>query len=389
MGKRAKGEGTIFYSTARGKWVAQLPVGPDGRRHMRTADTEAEALKLLRQMRTEQDAGRDLSRQAESVKELIEDWLETMRPHIRAPTLAYYNRCCDHIIKRMGTLRAHDVTTELVQGLANNLAATGLGPAYIRAVLTRLRAAYERRIPERFSSNPVNWAKLKLRKSVRPERQPLDAAQMRRLLAASDDLEQRGGDVRWAMGIWLAALLGMRRGEIMGLTWPDVDLVRAELHIRRQRAKGAATLFSPPKTDESRRSIPLGPQLCAHLRAHWETQQAERRHRGLTWQEHGLVVCNADGTPPNLNTLQDQLTSLANRLSLPHLHPHLLRHSVASLLDELGYSETIIGAILGHTAGVSTTRRYTHARDVAVRRAIEAVEQAIFGGTEQTAKGVV
>lgn len=389
MGKRAKGEGTIYYSAAREKWVAQLPAGKDGKRQLRTAATEAEALALLRQMHRERTAGRDLSRHPMTVQALLDDWLETMRPHIRATTLAYYTFCCAHITKRIGTLRAQDMTTEMVQRLANDLAATGLSPAYIRAVLIRLRAAYERLIPERFPANPVNWPKLKLRKGVRPERQPLDAAQLRRLLAASDDVEQRGGYVLWAIAVWLAALLGMRRGEIMGLTWSDVDLARAELHIRRQRAKGADTLFSPPKTDESRRTIPLGPRLCARLRAHWETQQAERRHRGPTWQEHGLVVCNADGTPPTLNTLQDQLTSLADRLSLPHLHPHLLRHSVASLIDELGYSETIIGAILGHTAGASTTRRYTHARAVAVRRAIDAVEQAIFGAADEHAKGVV
>ena len=224
---------------------------------------------------------------------------------------------------------------------------------------------------------------------MRPDRQPLDALQLRSLLTAADDVEARGGNVRWAIAVWLAALLGMRRGEVMGVTWQDVDLDRAELHIRRQRTRNAPTLFSPPKTDESRRTIPLGPQICAQLREHWAMQQAERRHRGTARHEHGLVVCHEDGTPPSLDTINDQLSSLASSLRMPHIHPHLLRHAVASLLDELGYSETIIGAILGHTGGGSTTRRYTHARSEAMRRAIEAVEQAIFGSAEQAAKNTV
>ena len=128
-------------------------------------------------------------------------------------------------------------------------------------------------------------------------------------------------------------------------------------------------------------------QICARLRAHWDMQQAERRHRGTARHEHGLVVCHEDGTPPSLDLLADQLTSLASSLRMPHLH--LLRHSVASLLDELGYSETIIGAILGHTGGGSPTRRYTHARSEAMRRAVDAVEQAIFGRSEQAAKSTV
>lgn len=389
MGKRAKGEGTIFYSKARGKWVAQLPAGPDGRRHMRTTDTEAEALKLLRQMRTDQDAGRDLSRQAESVKELLDDWRETMKPHIRATTLAYYTSGCKHIIGRIGKVKAQDVSTEMVQRVANDLTAAGLGPATTRAALSRLRAAYARLIPERFSSNPVNWQKLKLRKSTEPDRRPIDADQLRRLLEASADVELRGGDVRWAVAVWLAGLLGMRRGEIMGLTWRNIDLVRGELHIRQQRAEGSRTLFSPPKTPQSHRTIPFGPQMSTLLKGLWNTQQAERRHRGAAWKEHGLVVCNEDGTPPMIDILYNQLTSLTHELGLPHVHPHLLRHTVASLIDEMGYSETIIGAMLGHTSGKSSTRRYTHARDEAVRRAVEAVEQVVFGGSEQSERATM
>ena len=146
MGKRAKGEGTIFFSAARGKWVAQLPAGADGKRHLKTAATEAEALILLRQMHAERAAGRDLSRRAETVEELMTNWLEMMKPHVRATTLGYYQARVQNITTRIGKLRAQDVTTELVQRLANDMALAGLGPAYVRATLTRLRAAYERLI---------------------------------------------------------------------------------------------------------------------------------------------------------------------------------------------------------------------------------------------------
>ena len=72
MGKRAKSEGTIFYSEARQKWVAQMPAGADGRRPLRTAATEGEALALLRSMHADRAQGRDLSKKADTVKELLE-----------------------------------------------------------------------------------------------------------------------------------------------------------------------------------------------------------------------------------------------------------------------------------------------------------------------------
>jgi integrase len=376
--KRARGEGTIYYSKASGKWVAQLPAGPDGRRHRRTANSEGEALKLLRQMHAELAAGRDLSRQAETVKELLDDWIETTKPHVRHTTLAYYQRGCTLIIRRIGKVKAQDVTPEMVQRVVNDLTTVGLGSATVRAALSRLRAAYERLIPERFSTNPVRWNKIRLRKSEQAERHPLDAGQLRRLLLASADLESRGGDARWAAAVWLAGLLGMRRGEVMGLTWRNVDLERAELHIRQQRVEGSPELLSPPKTSESRRSIPIGPRLLRLILEAREGQQSERKHRGKAWKDTDLVICRDDGSPPVIDLLYNQLASLTKELNLPHVHPHLLRHTVASLIDELGYSETIIGAILGHTSGKSTTRGYTHARSDVVRRAIEALEQEVF-----------
>lgn len=377
--KRAKGEGTIYHSKARGKWVAQLPAGPDGRRQLRTADTEAEALKLLRQMQAERAAGRDLSRQAVTVKDLLDDWLDTVKPMIRTATLRHYTAGCRHIIGRIGKTRAQDVTTEMVQRVANDLTASGLGPATVRAALARLRAAYERLIPERFSANPVRWAKLRLRKNARPERRPLDAAQLRRILDASVDLDVRGGNARWAAAVWLAGLLGMRRGEIMGLSWKDIDLEKFELHVRQQRVLGTPETLSPPKTEESRRSIPLGPRLVRLLISLRQTHMAERQRRREKWVDSSLVVCHEDGSLPGIDLLADQLVSLTRTLGMSHISPHLLRHTVASLLDELGYSETIIGAILGHTSGTSMTRRYTHARAEVIRGAVEAVERAVFG----------
>lgn len=374
--KRSKGEGTIYYSRARGRWVAQLPAGPDGRRTMKTADTEKEALKLLRQMQAERAAGRDATRQ--TVKELLDDWLATMKPVIRPGTYKSYETGCDHISSRIGRARAADVTTEQVQRLAAELGGAGLGPASVRLTLSRLHAAYDRLIPERFSYNPVNWRKLKLRRVERPDRRPLDAAQLRRLLLASADVEARGGNARWAAAVWLAGLLGMRRGEVFGLSWSDVDLIRAELRIRQQRARNAPGLLTAPKTNESRRTIPLGPRLAGLLAGLSELQQAERHIWGKEAQS-GLVLAREDGSAPGIDLLARQLDLLAEQLGLPHLHPHLLRHTVASLLDELGYSETVIGAVLGHTPGKSTTRRYIHPRPEVVRRAVETLENEVFG----------
>lgn len=382
--KRARSEGSIYESPqGSGQWWAQLPAGPDGRRPRRKAPSEKEAVKLLRQMHAEREAGRDLSRRAETVEQLLNDWLESVAPQVRPGTERYYRFGIRHITNRIGKLKAEDVTIETVQRLANDLTKAGLTPATIRATLSRLRSAYERLIPERFSHNPVRWSRLKLRKAKTTERRPITAVQLRNLITEADNPTQLGVRTRYAPAIWLAGLLGLRNGEVLGLTWRSVDFEAQVIHIRKQRTNHSKSLLSDPKTEQSMRTLPMGPRLAARLKAHWEQIQAERRFRGTSWKEHGLVIVAEDGTPPPIGVLRRLLDTLAERHGHPSVHPHLLRHGVASLLDELGYSESVIAAILGHSGTKTTTRRYTHTRAEVLRRAIEALEAAVLIPSDQ------
>lgn len=390
MSRRSRGEGTgPFWSDSRQKWVVQLPPGPDGRRPLRTADTEAEALKLKRQMEAERAAGRDLSRRAETVKELLDDYIETVGHQVRASTLAVYTRQAKHITERIGKMRIDAVTYETVQRLANTLARDGYSAGLVKTVLHRLRTAYDRVVPERVQVNPVNWKRLTLRKVAQVEREPLDAAQLRAVLHAADDVQARGADVRYGVAWWLAGLLGLRRGEIAGLTWRDLDWKRGELRIRQGLAfdgdKGFA--LGPLKTENSPRTLPVGPLLLARLRQLWDVRQAERRVAGAEWQEHGLIICEEDGRPlHSLQMLNDALSRLERATDgLPHLHPHLLRHTCATLLDEIA-SETVITAILGHSKGRNITRRYVHSTEKAKRAAVEALETVLFPPAQEAAK---
>jgi integrase len=401
MGKRGNKAGTVFDSPkGSGRWFAQLPLGPDGKRPRKYAGdgaTKEDAERLLRQMHAEHDAGRNLGRKSETVAELLHDDLDTDEALVRPASIRYYRNCAKHVSKRIGAMKAQDVTFEVVQRIANDMHKTGLGPASVRAALARLSNIYDRR-PERFPTNPVRWKKLRLRKLKRAERHPLSAYQVRRLIEAADDLESRGNDIRYAPAVWLGALLGPRRGEILGLTWRDVDFKKGEIHIRQQRAEHNGELFGPLKTEESERTIPMGPRLATRLRVHWELLQAERRYRGADWKEHGLVICTEDGSPPRMNVLSDLLSKLERAEHLPHLHPHLLRHTVASQLDELGYSQRVIGDVLGHSGKTpatdhegkrGTTASYIHARKERLRNAVEALESAILGATEEASEEAV
>lgn len=254
------------------------------------------------------------------------------------------------------------------------------------------KRGHERVVPERVSVNPVNWKRLTLRKVAQGERAPLDAAQLRAVLRAADDVQARGADVRYGAAWWLAGLLGLRRGEIAGLTWRDLDWKRAELRIRQGLASDGNKGFAlgPLKTENSPRTLPVGPLLLGRLKQQWDVQQVERRITGSEWREHGLIICEEDGSPlHSLQMLNDALCRLERATDgMPHLHPHLLRHTCSTLFSELGYSDAVIGAILGHGKGRSITRRYVHGTEKAKPAAVEALETLLFTPAKEATKEV-
>ena len=380
MGKRAKSEGTIFYSEARQKWVAQMPAGADGRRPLRTAATEGEALALLRSMHADRAQGRDLSKKADTVKELLEDYLDALRDTVRPGTIISYTNQIAHVVEKIGNVRIDALTTEAVQRMATVIAREK-GITIARASLQRLRAACENIVPDRLIRNPVDTRRIKIARHTPTERRPLDDAEVAALLASGDDVERMGHYSRYGIALWMMALLGLRRGEACGVSWRDLNWDKAELHIRQAMAPalGGGFALGPIKTASGVRVLPVGPQLLARLRDHWTGQQAERKLRGSAWTEHGRIVAQENGEPLDPDRLYHMVCRL-QRITpgSRHIHPHLLRHTLATLISEEGYSEAVIADILGHSKGANVTRRYTHATEKAKRNAVIAAENRVF-----------
>lgn len=390
MGKRGNNAGTVYESPqGSGRWWAQLPAGPDGRRPRRYAGdgaTKEDAERLLRQLHAEREAGRDHIARVETVAELLANLRAAGAATVRPSTASRQRRQDHHIVDRIGAMKIDEVTLDTVQSLANWLTTERrLGAGMVRTILGRLHAAYERVIPERVNRNPVAWKRLSLRK-VRPaKRRPLEAEALRRLLNTGDDVEARGGEYRLAPAWWLMGLLGLRRGEVLGATWKDIDWRRGTLTVRQQYSQDGNNRyeFGPVKTEAGNRVLPVGPRLVERLRIHQAIQAQERLRRGKDWHKLDLIVCQGDGSPWHPTIVNRILSRVGRAAGIEHVHPHLLRHGVATLISEEGYSEAVIAGVLGHEKGGTTTRHYTHATDKAMRRAVEAIELTVLGSATE------
>ena len=162
--------------------------------------------------------------------------------------------------------------------------------------------------------------------------------------------------MRW----WLTALRGLRRGEVAGLRWVDVDLDHRTVTIAQRRiASGHTVTVGPPKTAASRRTIALDQHTVRMLRRHHRRQQTDRAAAGGAWQQTGYLFTTPDGRPLHPDYLTRRFRALVTRCGLPPVRLHDLRHGAATLAHAAGADLKAVQAQLGHTSIVLTADTYT------------------------------
>jgi integrase len=159
----------------------------------------------------------------------------------------------------------------------------------------------------------------------------------------------------------LASQTGMRRGELLGLRWSDIDWEHAQLTILQARAKKGYDMFASPKTGASRRTLDLSDATIGALRSHQEAQAIHRQLFGEAHRMHGLVFCRSDGVPYYPDTLTGRFRTHVRKSGIKPITLHDLRHTSAVIgLRELHEAIDEVSARLGHTSVAFTLDTYGH-----------------------------
>ena len=158
----------------------------------------------------------------------------------------------------------------------------------------------------------------------------------------------------------LAALTGMRRGEVLGLRWQDVSLDDARVRVTQTLVMvGGSPQLSVPKTDRSRRSISLDSGTVSALRE-WRVRQLEERVAyGEGWEENGLVFTREDGAWVRPDWFSRKFHRLAADAELPAIPLHGLRHSAATFHLSAGTPIAVVSQMLGHSSSAVTMDVYS------------------------------
>lgn len=298
---------------------------------------------------------------------LTQTWLPAVEHTIKPGTFESYRRNVRlHIAGRpIGRRLLQEVDPTQLNALYGALLA---GDDAHRALSPR-SVAYIAAILHRAFRDAVRWQAV--------VRNPADAADPPRAARRNDLATWSGAQLhtfldsvdedRLRVCWWLLATTGMRRGEVLGLRWADVDLDAGTLRVVRtlittdvQRKGSPGMAWGTPKTAKGRRIVALDAATVAAIRLHRTRQLEERLRFGEGYDDQDLVVCAADGTPIHPKTISYQFGKAARAAGLPRIRLHDLRHTHATLALKAGVHPRIVQERLGHANVSITLDTYSH-----------------------------
>ncbi|WP_131747701.1 site-specific integrase [Frankia sp. Cppng1_Ct_nod] len=385
MAKRINGEGT-YYQRQDGRWEgAAYMLMSDGtyKRRRVYGKTDEEVRQKLTDLKANSDQGIPTEATGWTVGRFLTYWLEQIvKPACKPRTYQGYEVVVRvHLVPALGKKKLNKLTGADVRLFLRRLenmclccvhktdqkraegerrcCAVGRCCKSLPSIRLRqqvhavLRNALEAAVREELIRRNV----AKLVKVSGPKykvNRGLTVDQARKLLVAAEN------DRLHALYV-LALFLGLRRGELLGLHWSDIDLDVGTLTVRRnlQRVGGELRTVTP-KTERSERTIPLLGATADALRRHTERQREERAHSGPDWVETGHVFTSVIGTPIEPDNLRRSWYPLREKIGAEGVRFHDLRHTCVTLLLHLGIPPHTVRDIAGHSAIEVTMTIYAH-----------------------------
>lgn len=370
--RAGNGEGSL-YQRGDGKWVGALTYTADGRarRHVVYGRTRADVRGKVAAVRARLDAGAPVRDARATLAAVAERWIGTSlaASDRKETTRANYTTIArTHVVgDPIGTVPLDRLRPTDVEALLARKRDAGLSASTRRTIYTVLRAVLDCAVRDGLVARNVAAA-VKRPTLDRREARYLSADEVRALLGAAD------GDRLVPLFLLLLGT-GLRRGEGLALRWADVDLDHGHARVRGTLSRVAGGLLvTEPKTERSRRAVPLPDPVVAVLRQHRARQAEERLRAGTAWVDSGLVFTSEVGTPLDPRNALRSLTSAARRAGLSEVGLHTLRHTAASALIRSDVHMRVVQELLGHSSYAITADIYAHVapdqqRDAAERLA--------------------
>lgn len=341
--------------------------------------TEREARRALAEI-TDQAARKEfVPRQAITVDQVCADYIAG-RHKLRASSLSKLTYDLGPLRERHGNLPLQRLTKAHVDALVMDMLAGGTKTAkgftrgkWSAAAVNKMVAAIAQALADAQRQGLVSRNAAEFVDHVPEPYKTVDTYtedEVRALLAAI-------AEARLAQA-WELALSGLRRGEIAGLRWADVDLEDKTLTIANNRvAVGGRSVENDPKSAASRRTLPLPDRLVTVLKSAKAHQAAERLALGADYGSGAHVVSNEVGEPYSPAVLSRYWRDAVKAAGIRHIKLHAARHTCATLMHLAGVPAAVIAAWIGHKDATLTMKLYTHSQAEALKAAGATLDRVV------------
>jgi integrase len=372
MARRGHGEGSI-YQRKDGRWAASITL--EGRKRKTFyGKTRKEVQEQLKVALLEQKQGTLVTSPQQTVEQYLKYWLENVhRQSIRVLSYVRYEEFVRlHLVPAIGHIQMQKLSPQHLQALYARKLDEGMAPKSVIFMHNLMHKALKDAIRWNLVSRNVCDAVSPPRRK-RFETHPLNTEQVHQLLEAARGHPQEALFV-------LALATGMRRGELLGLKWQDINFAMGSLQVRRtlNYVPHKGFVEAEPKTEKSRRSIMLAPFALEVLLKHQTRQQVAKAKAGDAWQERDLVFCTSRGTPLDPRTqVHLPFKKLLKQAGLPNIRFHDLRHSTATMLLSMGVHPKVVQELLGHNQISMTMDIYSHVMPTLQQEAINKLNDTL------------
>lgn len=303
----------------------------------------------------------------------MEEWMRLYLPHVAETTRrSYEEKTKNHINPMLGHFPINKLTTDKIQGAMNELIGV-LSPKSIRNTFNILNAALKKAVQQHLIPyNPC--AGVVLNKIPKYHPQVFNATEVQQALALASN------NRTIFTIIVLGGLLGLRRGELTGLRWDDIDFKNSTITIKNNRVNGRnGVTEKDPKSESGKRTLSLGADVMDALSQikGWYDEYS----RNPFWYGKGYVLFKDDGSPYAPDSVTQLWTRFVERHNLKKLRLHDLRHTNATLLISGGVDARTVQHRLGHSDVSTTLNRYVHVLPGMDRSAADTLDAMIFQQT--------
>lgn len=355
--------GSINKNKQTGKWdfIFNSGINPvTGKRKQirrRGFESKRHALDEMTKLRAEvlEDEFLDLTKM--TYERYMEEWFQERKNTLQKTTFEIHSIYFRNVIKpKMGQLKVQQITPIQIQKFINELVNDTNYSAHtihliFRIVSASLKRAKVLKLIKHNPSDGITLPKIKKR-----EMSIWSLKQVNQFISEASNIKRL---TRCYIGFLISIFTGMRQGEILGMRWKDVDFETQTIFVRQTLTQNAE-IKSGAKNETSVRSIQIPSKLVDELRTYRKKILQEKLTHGQSYNNNDLVVCTKEGKPMIPKNFRKEFYNLVEKVGLPKIRFHDLRHTHATILIQQNVNVKLISERLGHSDIETTLNTYSH-----------------------------